>query len=63
MPRYRVLRKSYIAGDIREPDEIVAYNGKPGSNLELVTAQALRRRKAVAPPPAEEEEKPGETTE
>ena len=62
MPRYRVLRKSYIAGDIREPDEIVAYNGKPGSNLELVGPQAGRRKKAAAPE-APPEEKPEETTE
>jgi hypothetical protein len=61
MPRYRVLTRSYIAGDIREADEIVTYNGKPGSNLELVTPQAPRRRKVDAPAP--EDEKPPETTE
>ena len=52
MPRYRVLRKSYIAGDIREPDEIVTYDGRPGSNLEPVATPG--RRKKVEPPPEEE---------
>ena len=62
MPRYRVLTRSYIAGDIREPEEIVTYHGKPGSNLELVTPQAPRRRKVEAPAPVEEE-KAEESTE
>jgi|GEM_PF-5150088 len=68
MPRYRVLVKSYIKGEIREPEEIVAYDGKPGSNLELVGPQVGRRKKTAAtpaappaddpraPPPVEEDE-------
>jgi hypothetical protein len=36
MPTYRVLEKSFINDAIREEGEIVEYDGKPGSNLELV---------------------------
>lgn len=36
MPTYRVLAKSFINNAIREEGEIVEYDGKAGSNLELV---------------------------
>lgn len=36
MPKYKVLAKSYINNTIVEEGEIVEYNGKPGSNLQLV---------------------------
>lgn len=36
MPMYYVLAKSFINDAIREVGEIVEYNGKPGSNLELI---------------------------
>jgi hypothetical protein len=36
MPKYRVLVKSFIKNTILEPGEIVEYNGRPGSNLELI---------------------------
>jgi len=37
MPQYRVLRKAFIGGRIRQEGEIIdAPIGKPGGNLELV---------------------------
>jgi hypothetical protein len=36
MAKYRVLVKSYINSTIVEAGEVVEYDGKPGSNLELV---------------------------
>lgn len=36
MPKYYVLAKSFINNTIVEVGEIVEYDGKPGSNLELV---------------------------
>lgn len=36
MAKYRTLSKSYINSAIVEAGEIVEYDGKPGSNLELV---------------------------
>ena len=36
MPKYHVLAKSFINNTIAEVGEVVEYNGKPGSNLELV---------------------------
>jgi len=38
MAKYRVLTKSYINSTIVEAGAIVEYDGKPGSNLELVEA-------------------------
>ena len=46
MPRYRVLVKSYINNTIIDPETmseaecIVEYDGKPGTNLELVEGSA-----------------------
>ena len=59
MPRYRVLVKSYINNTIIDPDTmspeecIVEYDGKPGSNLELIEGSA-----SVKAEPAAEEAKP-----
>ena len=36
MAQYRVLTKSFVNNSIREEGEIVEYDGKPGSNLELI---------------------------
>ena len=36
MARYRVLTKSFINQAIQEPGAIVEYDGKAGSNLELI---------------------------
>lgn len=36
MPKYKVLAKSFINNSIVEEGDIVDYDGKPGSNLELV---------------------------
>lgn len=36
MAQYRVLAKSFINNAIVEEGETVEYNGKPGSNLELI---------------------------
>jgi hypothetical protein len=42
MAKYRVLTKSYINSTIVEAGAIVEYDGKPGSNLELVEAAELK---------------------
>lgn len=36
MAQYRVLAKSFINNAIREEGDVVEYDGKPGSNLELI---------------------------
>jgi hypothetical protein len=36
MAQYRVLIKSFINNSIQEEGAIVEYDGKPGSNLELI---------------------------
>ncbi len=36
MPTYRVLEKSFINNAIREEGDIVEYDGRASSNLELV---------------------------
>lgn len=36
MPIYRVLAKSFINNAIREEGETIEYDGKGGSNLELI---------------------------
>lgn len=56
MPRYRVLVKSFINNTIIDPETmsaaecIVEYDGRPGSNLELIENGAS----AKADPAAEE---------
>lgn len=36
MAKYRVLSKSFINNAIAEEGDVVEYDGKPGSNLELI---------------------------
>lgn len=36
MPRYKVLEKSFINDSIAEEGDIIEFNGKPSSNLELI---------------------------
>lgn len=48
MPKYKVLAKSFINNSIAEEGEIVEYDGKPGTNLELLEDDKPRRgKKAV----------------
>jgi hypothetical protein len=54
MAKYRVLTKSYINSSIVEAGETIDYDGKPGSNLELVEddkpeAKAKGKGKGAAP--------------
>ena len=52
MPKYRVLVKSFINNTIIDPETmpesacIVDYDGKPGSNLELVEDEKPKGRKS-----------------
>lgn len=38
--KYSVLEKSFINGGLAQEGDIVEYNGKPGSNLELIKEAA-----------------------
>lgn len=38
--KYRVLEKSFINSALAQEGDIVEYNGKPGSNLELIKEAA-----------------------
>ena len=54
MAKYRVLTKSFINNTIVEAGALVDYDGKPGSNLELVEgdkpeAKAKGKGKGAAP--------------
>lgn len=54
MPRYRVLVRSYINNAIREEGDVVEYDGRPGSNLELIKApKEAKAQKAEAAKPAD----------
>jgi len=60
MPQYKVLAKSFINNSIVEEGEIVEYDGKPGSNLELIDddkpkSKAKAKRGDVAAAVFEEE--------
>lgn len=39
MPKYHVLAKSFINNTIHEVGDVVEYDGKPGSNLELIAEE------------------------
>lgn len=39
MAQYRVLTTSFINNSIQEEGAIVEYDGKPGSNLELIKGE------------------------
>jgi hypothetical protein len=49
MAKYRVLTKSYINSSIVEAGAIVEYEGKAGSNLELVEPEGKGKAKADKP--------------
>jgi hypothetical protein len=46
MPRYLVITKSFINNSIVEEGEIIEYDGKAGSNLELVKGKAKAESKS-----------------
>lgn len=65
MAKYRVLVKSYINNSIAEEGEVVEYDGKPGSNLELIedeqpAAQKAKGSKKAASPSSDEPAAQGE---
>lgn len=43
MPRYRVTKLSFIHGSRVRPGAIIDYDGKPGSNLELIEDDKPKR--------------------
>lgn len=45
MAQYRVLTKSFINNAIREEGDVVEYDGKPGSNLELIEDEKPKSQK------------------
>jgi len=45
MPTYKVLVKSFINNALLEEGDTVEYDGKPGSNLELI--KDVKRKQAV----------------
>jgi len=49
MAQYKVLQKSFINNNIVEEGEIVEYDGKAGSNLELI-----KQKRGVKPDTAQE---------
>lgn len=56
MAKYRVLEKSFIGNTIVEAGEVVEYDGRPGSNLELIEdAPAKPKGKAKAAAPVEDD--------
>ena len=60
MAQYRVLTKSFINNSIVEEGEVIEFDGKAGSNLELVKdeakAPARAKKSAAAPVDAEQGE-------
>jgi hypothetical protein len=49
MAQYRVLSKSFINNRIVEEGETVEFDGKAGSNLELIKAGKKGEKHGVAP--------------
>jgi len=63
MAQYKVLAKSFINNAIREEGEIVEYDGRPGSNLELIESDrpvAKAKGKKGGDAPFEPQEQAGE---
>lgn len=58
MPQYKVLQKSYINNRIVEEGEIVEYDGKPGTNLELI-----KQKRGVKPDNAQQVPEADQNTE
>lgn len=52
MAQYRVLAKSFINNSIVEEGDVVEYDGKPGSNLELVQDEAAPAKGKAKKPAA-----------
>lgn len=61
MAQYRVLTKSYINNSIVEEGAVVEYDGKPGSNLELiedeVSPQKGKAKKSATVPASDDADK------
>ena len=47
MPHYKVLQKSFINNSVHEEDSIIEYDGKTGSNLELIVERSKSKAKGV----------------
>ncbi|WP_288080815.1 hypothetical protein [Pseudomonas sp.] len=60
MPLVKVLTKSFIGNSIREEGEVIEYEGKLGSNLELVKPASKAKAKGEKPEAAVSEEQAGE---
>ena len=64
MPKYKVLAKSFINNSIVEEGDVVEYDGKPGSSLELVEGDKPKKgggkKAAEAEGSSSDEEKGGE---
>ena len=60
MPQYRLLAKSFINNTIVEEGDVIEFNGKAGSNLELIEddkpAAKKGKGKGAAETVAEEEQ-------
>lgn len=63
MPQYRVLAKSFINNTIVEEGDVIEFDGKAGSNLELIendkpaASKGKGKAKAAAETVATEDEK------
>lgn len=60
MPKYKVLAKSFINNSIVEEGEVVEYDGKPGTNLELIEDGKPKRGKKAVEAEGSSEEQDGE---
>lgn len=60
MPKYKVLAKSFINNSIVEEGDIVEYDGKPGSNLELIEDDKPKRGKKAVEAEESSKEQAGE---
>ena len=58
MAQYKVLQKSFINNNIVEEGEIVEYDGKAGTNLELI-----KQKRGVKPDTAQEVPEADQNTE
>lgn len=56
MAKYRVLEKSFINNTIVEVGEVVEYDGRASSNLELIVEDAPKPKGKKAPAAAEDGE-------
>lgn len=49
MPQYRVTEKSFINNALREPGEVIDFDGIPGRNLEPMDKAAQKAKDGVDP--------------